>query len=317
VVFEPRVAGQLRLGMVRIGLNVGVRLRQHERQFENLTIGHEFTAALAVAIVPTKLLDVVIELHADSALSSQFGSAAVSPVEALLGLGLHAGPVRFGAALGAGLVDGYGSPRFRFLLSVTYQKRSKDNETPAPLTIAKAPKPKAPAAVKPAPAPVAITAVAAADPPGMQELVAQLQGVGAPQPNDLPRVRAAIGQPVLFELNSFRLTERFKEHLAGLVGELKSGDAPRLVWVEGHADEIGTPAWNQELSRLRAEAVVGFLIERGIDGNRLQPVGFGDSQPIDHRGGRNVRNRCVLLFSDGEASSGASAVSTLTKGIVR
>jgi OOP family OmpA-OmpF porin len=51
------------------------------------------------------------------------------------------------------------------------------------------------------------------------------------------------------------------------------------VRVDGHTDSRGTDAYNQALSERRAEAVRKFFIEHGIDGNRLESRGFGESQP--------------------------------------
>jgi len=60
--------------------------------------------------------------------------------------------------------------------------------------------------------------------------------------------------------------------------------------VEGHADPSGNPATNQKLSEQRAEAVRSYLVSKGIDAARLEPIGFGDTKakfaPND---GRNRR----------------------------
>lgn len=48
----------------------------------------------------------------------------------------------------------------------------------------------------------------------------------------------------------------------------------------GHTDNIGSVEYNQNLSERRAHAVVDFLIDRGIDEERLTYVGYGDQKPI-------------------------------------
>ena len=50
--------------------------------------------------------------------------------------------------------------------------------------------------------------------------------------------------------------------------------------VAGHADAIGDKEYNVELSERRAEAVVAYAVSKGIDPDRLTPVGFGFSQPV-------------------------------------
>jgi outer membrane protein OmpA-like peptidoglycan-associated protein len=53
----------------------------------------------------------------------------------------------------------------------------------------------------------------------------------------------------------------------------------RLV-VAGHTDAEGTDSHNQDLSLRRARAVVAWLTARGVSAARLEPAGFGESQPV-------------------------------------
>ncbi len=53
-----------------------------------------------------------------------------------------------------------------------------------------------------------------------------------------------------------------------------------IVEVAGHTDERGSEEYNLKLSQARAEAVVNYLIRKGIDPSRLIPKGYGESQPI-------------------------------------
>ncbi|HLT50683.1 MAG TPA: DUF5723 family protein, partial [Arenibacter sp.] len=50
--------------------------------------------------------------------------------------------------------------------------------------------------------------------------------------------------------------------------------------IEGHTDSIGTEQTNQKLSEERAISVKNFLVEKGIDGDRLKSIGYGESKPI-------------------------------------
>ncbi len=52
------------------------------------------------------------------------------------------------------------------------------------------------------------------------------------------------------------------------------------VRIEGHTDSQGSESYNQKLSQRRAESVVDFLADKGIDRSRLNAKGFGESQPI-------------------------------------
>lgn len=52
------------------------------------------------------------------------------------------------------------------------------------------------------------------------------------------------------------------------------------VVIEGHTDADGAEDYNQNLSARRADAVVAWLIERGIADERLESAGKGESEPV-------------------------------------
>jgi len=58
-------------------------------------------------------------------------------------------------------------------------------------------------------------------------------------------------------------------------------DNPKIkIKIGGHTDNVGSDAYNQQLSEKRAKAVVDWLIQNGIEPNRLQYQGYGESVPI-------------------------------------
>ena len=63
-------------------------------------------------------------------------------------------------------------------------------------------------------------------------------------------------------------------------------DNPNLkMEIIGHTDLHGTHEYNMDLSRKRAEAVREYLIEQGVDGERLQTSGAGFTRPIVNKKG--------------------------------
>ena len=53
------------------------------------------------------------------------------------------------------------------------------------------------------------------------------------------------------------------------------------ITVQGHADRIGTTAYNQTLSLDRAEAVKAYLVGKGtIDASRITATGRSEQEPV-------------------------------------
>jgi outer membrane protein OmpA-like peptidoglycan-associated protein len=52
------------------------------------------------------------------------------------------------------------------------------------------------------------------------------------------------------------------------------------VTVTGYTDRLGTDGYNQALSERRANAVKGYLVEKGVAANRLKAVGRGEANPV-------------------------------------
>lgn len=74
------------------------------------------------------------------------------------------------------------------------------------------------------------------------------------------------------------------------------------VRIEGHTDNVGSDSANQRLSQERAEAVRAYLMAQGIDGKRLEAVGYGSSRPIAPNLTRRGReqNRRVEFYIVGQ-----------------
>ena len=70
------------------------------------------------------------------------------------------------------------------------------------------------------------------------------------------------------------------------------------IRVSGHTDNVGNPRRNQALSEARARAVREYLVSHGIDGSRVEAVGFGDQRPVasnDTEEGRQENRRIEAI----------------------
>jgi outer membrane protein OmpA-like peptidoglycan-associated protein len=74
-------------------------------------------------------------------------------------------------------------------------------------------------------------------------------------------------------------------------------DYALLLDIEGHTDNVGSDTSNLKLSEQRAEAAKQYLIQKGINAQRISATGFGETQPIapnTTKEGRAQNRRIVL-----------------------
>jgi OmpA-OmpF porin, OOP family len=84
---------------------------------------------------------------------------------------------------------------------------------------------------------------------------------------------------VLFEYDRADLTPEAQHRLEELAGELADLGA-RTITVAGHTDDHGDPAYNQDLSIRRAQAVQAALDPLLGDGFDFEVAGYGETRPV-------------------------------------
>jgi outer membrane protein OmpA-like peptidoglycan-associated protein len=96
----------------------------------------------------------------------------------------------------------------------------------------------------------------------------------------LTRERVEILQTIQFEFNAARILPESYFILDAVVDILLRHPEVKQVRVEGHTDNVGGADFNQRLSEARAQSVMKYLIDKGVDPSRLRGQGFGLSRPI-------------------------------------
>ncbi len=125
---------------------------------------------------------------------------------------------------------------------------------------------------------------------------------GCPSPVIGPMVvgsRIRVSEKIYFERGKAVLKLKSKRVLDKVAQLLMRNPQIRLVRIEGHTDSRGSPRRNLVLSQRRAEAVMRYLISKGVSPNRLQAVGYGDTRPIapnDTAAGRAKNRRVEFII---------------------
>lgn len=85
-------------------------------------------------------------------------------------------------------------------------------------------------------------------------------------------------QNVLFDFDSYEIRQKYIPILENVVKVMRDFPNTRLDII-GHTDNVGSPAYNQELSRNRAEAVKAYLVNKAIQAGRLSIKYEGETNP--------------------------------------
>lgn len=135
------------------------------------------------------------------------------------------------------------------LVSIGLVYRFGTKATPAPVA----------PIVEPAPAPVVVT---------------------PPPPPPAPRFeKYTLSATELFGFDSSAVNLP-QMKLEEITTAIKSNDAPKQIVIVGYSDRLGSDAYNQKLSERRAVAVKEYMVNRGVEADRLIAEGRGEEDPI-------------------------------------
>ncbi|MFT4972318.1 MAG: peptidoglycan-associated lipoprotein [Saprospiraceae bacterium] len=85
--------------------------------------------------------------------------------------------------------------------------------------------------------------------------------------------------PILYDFDKWDIRRDAQPILTDLARRLKLNPTIQIE-LSSHTDCQGSDRYNQELSQKRAQAAVNYLIEQGINGDRIIARGYGETSPI-------------------------------------
>ena len=110
------------------------------------------------------------------------------------------------------------------------------------------------------------------------ELEAMKQDVAASEMFEQINSSGSISLYINFETGKSTVRPDSKKIIDELAAMLKANPALKIS-IEGHTDNVGTPAANKVLSEARASAVMSALVSAGIDALRMSSKGWGQEKP--------------------------------------
>ncbi|MFN3404030.1 MAG: OmpA family protein [Cytophagaceae bacterium] len=127
-----------------------------------------------------------------------------------------------------------------------------------------------------------------ADGPKEQELI-----------NDLNLKKLEVGTKIILRNIYFDFDKATLKQISytelGKLHKLLSDNPSMKVEIAGHTDSKGSNEYNKVLSQKRAEAVVNYLVSKGIERSRMIPKGYGEERPLasndDEDEGRELNRR--------------------------
>lgn len=113
--------------------------------------------------------------------------------------------------------------------------------------------------------------------------------------------RVVLKQAIAFKQNSDEILPQSTLILTATANVLRDAPVIKKVRIEAHTDNVGGADANMTLSQNRADAIVRWLVDHGIDSSRLEAQGFGDTRPIGDNAtpaGRTKNRRIDFVIID-------------------
>ncbi len=106
---------------------------------------------------------------------------------------------------------------------------------------------------------------------------------------------------VVFDTAKATIRPESEAVLRELLAHLEANPDISRIRLEGHTDSRAGEEYNQGLSQRRALAVANWLVDHGLDHNRVLAVAFGETRPLDDNGtasGRQENRRTAFFVAE-------------------
>src|SRR5690606_27395475 len=91
--------------------------------------------------------------------------------------------------------------------------------------------------------------------------------------------KIVILQKIFFDTGKATIKPESFPVVGAVKGILKANPQIKKVAIEGHTDDVGNDKRNLKLSDDRAKSVMKWLVDNGVEPERLTAEGFGETRP--------------------------------------
>ncbi len=132
-----------------------------------------------------------------------------------------------------------------------------------------------------------------------KKLREQTAGTGIEVTRTGDQIMLQLPSDITFESGQSYLQSQFYAPLDDIADTLVEFPST-MVDIIGHADSQGAEDYNQRLSEERAQTVLSYLLNRGVNPQRLASTGFGEMRPIadnSTEAGRAQNRRVEIILT--------------------
>jgi len=105
----------------------------------------------------------------------------------------------------------------------------------------------------------------------------------------------------MFEYNKATIKEESHDLLNDVAKVMKAYPNITKIHIEGHTDSDGSARYNKKLSQKRADSVMQFLVDAGVEAGRMEAIGYGEEKPVadnDSKAGKEKNRRVEFNITE-------------------